>query len=244
MLTPSEFMRYERQILYPGFGRLGQERLKESHVVVAGLGGLGSFASVYLTSAGVGHLTLVDCDRVDLSNLNRQVLHWEEDIGMEKPSSAASKLARLNSTIEIVPLCQKITKDNVRSIVKGADAVIDGLDNFETRLVVNSGCVAEGIPLIHGGIDGLLGEVTTVIPGATPCLACIFPNTPKRRDPVAVFGVTPALVAALQVAEAIKLLGGFGHLLTNRMLYVDGAGMEFNFCPLTKNPNCTVCGVH
>lgn len=190
----------------------------------------------------MGRLTLVDCDQVDLSNLNRQVLHWEEDIGSEKPSSAAWKLARLNSTIDIVPLLQTITKDNVRSIVSGADVVIDSLDNFETRLIVNSGCVAEGIPLIHGGVDGLLGEITTVIPGATPCMACIFPDSPDRGDPIPVFGVTPALVAALQVAEAIKLLGGFGQLLTNRMLYVDGAGMEFNSCPLSRNPDCTVCG--
>lgn len=243
MLTEADFIRYGRQIIYPDFGEPGQERLKQSHVVVAGLGGLGSSASIYLASAGIGHITLVDCDVVVLSNLNRQVLHWEEDIGEKKPFSAARKLAKLNPTINITPLFEKITQDNVRDIIKGANVVIDGMDNFETRFILNSGCVAEGIPFVHGGIYGFLGEITTIIPGETPCLACIFPTTPKKEGTFPVFSVTPAFIAALQAAEAIKLLAGFGDLLTNRMLYINGTAMEFNFCPLTKNSDCRVCGI-
>ena len=120
--------------------------------------------------------------------------------------------------------------------------VIDGLDSFAARFALNSGCVAEGIPLVHGGVYGLLGEITTIIPKETACLACIFPAAPKKGSTIPVFGVTPAFIASLQVAEALKLLAGFGNLLTNRMLYFDGASMEFYFASLARNPACPVCG--
>ena len=242
MLTESDLIRYARQISYPGFGEEGQRKLKGSQVVVAGLGGLGSAASIYLACAGVGHITLLDCDLVELSNLNRQILHWEEDIGEAKSFSAARKLTKLNPSLEVTSLLERITEDNVRDIIRGADTVIDGMDNFETRFVLNSACVREGIPLIHAGVHGLLGEVTTIIPGKTPCLACIFPVVSEEKGTIPVFGVTPALIAVLQVTETIKLLAGFGNLLVNRMLYVDGEKMEFNLVDLTKRPNCEVCG--
>jgi molybdopterin/thiamine biosynthesis adenylyltransferase len=242
VLTRNDLTRYERQILYLGFGEEGQKRLKQSHVVVAGLGGLGCSASLYLTCAGVGHITLIDCDRVELSNLSRQVLHYEEDIGEEKPVSAAGKLAKLNSSIEVTPVFRKITEHNAREIINGANLVIDGMDNFKTRFILNKACVAEGIPFIHGGVHGLFGEVTTILPGRTPCLACIFPKVPHRKVSFPVFGVTPALIAILQVTEAIKLLGGFGSLLTGKMLYFNGETMDFTFRDLVKNQNCRVCG--
>ena len=242
MLTKNDLVRYERQILYPDLGEKGQKRLKQSQVVVAGLGGLGCSASLYLTCAGVGHVTLIDCDRVELSNLNRQVLHYEEDIGEKKPSSAAQKLAKLNSSIEVIPVFKKITAQNASKIIKGANLVIDGMDNFKTRFIVNKACVAEGIPFIHGGVHGLFGEVTTILPGRTPCLACIFPEVPQRKVSLPVFGVTPALIAILQVTEAIKLLAGFGSLLTEKMLYFNGDTMDFTFRNLVKNQNCKVCG--
>jgi molybdopterin/thiamine biosynthesis adenylyltransferase len=242
MLTKGDLTRYERQILYTGFGKKGQKRLKQSHVVVAGLGGLGCTTSLYLACAGIGHVTLIDCDRVELSNLNRQVLHYEEDIGEGKPISAARKLAKLNSSIEITPVFNNITERNARGIIKGADLVIDGMDNFKTRFILNKACVAEGIPFLHGGVYGLFGEVTTILPGKTPCLACIFPEVPQRKSTFPVFGVTPALIAILQVTEAIKLLAGFGSLLTGKMLYFNGETMDFTFRNLVKNPNCQVCG--
>jgi len=242
MLTKNDLTRYERQILYPDLGEKGQKRLKQSQVVVAGLGGLGCSASLYLTCAGVGHVTLIDCDRVELSNLNRQVLHYEEDIGEKKPFSAAQKLAKLNSSIEVIPVFKKITAQNASKIIKGANLVIDGMDNFKTRFIVNKACVAEGIPFIHGGVHGLFGEVTTILPGRTPCLACIFPEVPQRKVSLPVFGVTPALIAILQVTEAIKLLAGFGSLLTEKMLYFNGDTMDFTFRNLVKNQNCKVCG--
>jgi molybdopterin-synthase adenylyltransferase len=242
MLTENDLARYERQISYAGFGEEGQKRLKQSHVVIAGIGGLGCSASLYLTCAGVGHITLVDCDCVELSNLNRQVLHYEEDVGEGKPFSAARKLAKLNSSIEVTPVFEKITEHNAGEIIKGADLVIDGMDNFETRFILNKACVAEGIPFIHGGVHELLGEVTTIVPGRTPCLRCIFPEIPHREGTFPVFGVTPALIAILQVTEAIKLLAGFGSLLTGKMLYFNGETMHFAFRNLAKNQNCSVCG--
>jgi molybdopterin/thiamine biosynthesis adenylyltransferase len=242
MLTKDDVTRYRRQISYIGFGKKGQERLKRSHVVVAGLGGLGCASSLYLTCAGVGHITLIDGDRVELSNLNRQVLHYEEDIGEEKALSAARKLRKLNSSIELTPIAKRITRRNARQMVKGANLVLDGLDNLRTRLVLNRACIAEGIPLIHGGVHGLFGEVTTMLPGKTPCLACIFPEAPRRRVTFPVFGAAPALVAVLQVTEAIKLLAGFGSLLTGKMLYFNGETMDFGVRKLAKDPNCRVCG--
>jgi molybdopterin/thiamine biosynthesis adenylyltransferase len=242
MLTKNDLTRYGRQILYMDFGDEGQKKLKQSHVVVAGLGGLGCSASLYLTCTGIGHITLIDCDRVELSNLNRQILHYEEDIGEGKPFSAAQKLAKLNSSIEITPVFKEITECNARGLIEGANLVIDGMDNIETRFILNKACVAEGIPFIHGGVHGLFGEVTTIIPGRTPCLACIFPEIPHRKVSFPVFGVTPALIAILQVTEAIKLLAGFGSLLTGKMLYFNGDTMDFTFHNLVRNRNCKVCG--
>lgn len=243
MVTENDLIRYKRQISYPDFGEEGQKKLKESQVVVAGLGGLGCAASAYLACAGVGHITLVDYDCVELGNLNRQILYYDEDIGKEKPLVAASKLSRLNPSIEITPLFEKIIEDNVRNIIKEADVVIDGMDNLEGRFAVNFGCVSEGVPFIHGGISGLRGEITTIVPGKTPCFACIFPILLPKQGVIPVFGVTPALIATLQVAETIKLLTGLGNLLLGKMLYVNGVTMHFAVQNLAKDPTCRVCGV-
>jgi molybdopterin-synthase adenylyltransferase len=242
VLSEAERIRYARQILYPDFGETGQEKLARSHAVVAGVGGLGSSSAVFLASSGVGHITLIDCDTVVPSNLNRQILHWDEDVGVAKVSSAAKKLARLNPTISITQRHEKITAANVRHLLEGADVVIDGLDSFEARHVVNAGCVAGGIPFVHGGIHGMAGTVTTIIPGNTACLACFFPAATKHEDVFPAFSVTPGFIAALQAAEALKLLAGFGCLLTGIMLYFDGGDMQFNTCPLVRIPGCSVCG--
>lgn len=241
-LTENDLLRYQRQISYLGFGEGGQNRLKCSHVVVAGIGGLGSPASIYLACAGVGHITIVDYDFVELSNLNRQILYWDKDVGEKKVFAAAGKLTKLNPSIEITPVCDKITEDNVKDIIKGANAVIDGMDNSETRFILNSACVSEGIPFIHGAIHGLTGEITTIIPGETACLACIFPEVLERVEAPSAFGVTPALIASLQVMEAIKLFADIGDLLTNKMLYVSGETMEFLQVDISKRPDCRVCG--
>ena len=241
-LSEEDRVRYDRQILYPDFGEEGQRKLRQAHVLIAGVGGLGSPVAIYLACAGVGKLTLVDSDAVELSNLNRQILHGEADIGENKVFSSAHKLKQLNSTVELEPLAERITAESLPTLLYGVDLVMDCLDSMETRFILNEGCVKTDIPLIHGGIDGMLGEITTIIPHKTPCFACIFPQGVEGKKPVPVFGCTPALIASLQVMEAIKLLAGFGELLTGRMLYVNGEGMEFMTTPLQKNTRCRVCG--
>lgn len=242
MLTESDIIRYSRQISYPSFGEEGQMKLKRSHVVVAGLGGLGSASSVFLACGGIGHITIVDGDLVELSNLNRQILHWEGDIGRRKTLSAARKLAKLNPSVKVTPVFKRITRSNVGGIIEGAHVVIDGMDNFKTRFILNAACVGAGIPFIHAGINGLLGEITTIIPGETPCFTCIFPQAPAEDRAIPVFGVTPAIMAALQATEAIKLLAGFGDLLTGKMLYFNGETMESTVVDMIRNPECSVCG--
>lgn len=241
VLSVEEIIRYGRQISYPGFGETGQDRLRTSHALVVGAGGLGCAASMYLAYAGFGHITIVDDDSVELSNLNRQLLHWENDVGMMKTVSAEDKLHRINSSIEITSICEKVTEENVDRIVKGSDVVIDALDNFENRFVINEACVGNRVPLIHAGVSGLLGQVTTIIPGKTPCLACIYSAPPASEEKAPVFVVTPALIASLQVMEAIKLIAGFGETLEGRMLYFNVEIMESACEDLVRDPECVVC---
>ncbi|MBW1972211.1 MAG: adenylyltransferase [Deltaproteobacteria bacterium] len=241
-LTEDELKRYNRQILLPSFGEEGQIKLKRSHVLIAGVGGLGSPVSIYLASAGIGRLTLVDSDRVELSNLNRQILHWETNIGERKVFSACDKLKNINSTIKLFPIHEKITEKNIVKLLDGVDLVIDCLDNMETRFILNEGVVILGIPMIHGGIHGLLGEITTIIPGLTPCLECIFQRGYKDKETFPVLGATPGVIATLQVMEAIKLIVGFGKLLIGKMLYVNGEEMEFITVDYQRKKDCKVCG--
>jgi len=242
MLTRQDLERYDRQIRYEGFGEQGQRRLKASHVVVAGAGGIGCPASMYLACAGVGRITVIDHQSVELSNLNRQVLHWEEDIGRPKSVSAAAKLRNLNPSTAISPVTAEITAANAGDLVRGASAVLDAMDNFETRAVLNRATVAKGIPFIHGGVWGLCGQVTTIIPGKTPCLACLYPEKPAEKSPFPVFGVAPAMVAIIQAIEAIKIIAGFGRLLAGQMLYFNQATMDFSFREVIRRPGCPVCG--
>ena len=240
-LTHEDVARYNRQIIYPDFGEEGQKKLRQASVLVVGAGGLGSPVSIYLACAGIGRIILVDCECVEISNLNRQILHWEEDIGEKKVVSGTWKLRSLNSAVDVTPLVTKVTTDNATELLDGVDLVMDCLDNMETRFILNEACFRKGVPLIHGGLRGLMGEVTTLIPGQTPCLECLFPRNAERTEPFPVFGATGALVASLQVMEAIKLLAGFGQLLTGRMLYVDGSKMEFRSIQMKQNPQCRVC---
>ena len=241
-LTEEDLVRYDRQILYPPFGEEGQRKLRKAHVLIAGVGGLGSPVAIYLACAGIGKLTLVDWDVVELSNLNRQILYGESDIGEKKVVSAARKLETLNSTVEVNAVAAKITAENFVGLLPGVDLVMDCMDDMATRFILNAGCVETDIPLIHGGVHGMMGEITTIIPGQTPCFACMFPRDVEGEKPLPVFGCTPALIASLQVMEATKLLAGFGELLTGKMLYVRGEDMEFVTVDLQKNKACHVCG--
>ena len=241
MLNRNELTRYHRQLLIPEFGGEGQRRLKNSRITVIGMGGLGCASATYLAAAGVGHITLVDFDRVELSDLNRQVLYWEEDRGEKKVLVARRRLSRLNPAIEIIPTFAKITKKNVFSMIKGAQVVVDGLDNLPTRLMVNSACVKCKIPYIYGGVSRLRGMITTIIPGKTPCLACIYPEGPQGGSGLGVLGVTPALIANLQTLESIKLLIGQPPSLAGKLLRFNGNDMKFRIDEIKRNESCKVC---
>jgi molybdopterin-synthase adenylyltransferase len=241
-LTDQDLARYNRQIILPEFGEEGQKKLRQATVFVAGAGGLGSPVSIYLACAGIGRIILVDCESAELSNLNRQILHWEEDVGEKKVISGNWKLNRLNSTVDVAPRATRVTAENAMELLDDVDLVMDCLDNMETRFILNEACFRRSIPFIHGGVRGLMGEVTTIIPGQTPCLECLFPHGPERTEPFPVFGATAALVASLQVMEAIKLVAGFGKLLAGRMLSINGSDMQFRSIQMKKNQECRICG--
>jgi len=241
VLDQKELIRYNRQLRIPEFGEAGQKRLKRSHVLIAGIGGLGCASATYLTAAGVGRITLIDFDVVELSDLNRQVLYCEEDMGEKKVIVAQRKLSKLNGTIEIIPIFAQISKENVLSMIKGAQVVLDGLDNSATRLIVNSACVQHRIPYIYGGVSRLRGMLTTIVPGKTACLACIYPEGPQGGSGMGVLGVTPALIANLQALESIKLLIGQPPSLAGKLLRFNGNDMKFRIDDVKRNENCKVC---
>lgn len=162
--------RYRRQIAIPGFGEASQRKLEGAHVVVAGMGGLGSAASMYLAAAGVGHLTLIDAQRVEFSNLNRQLLHWPPDVERLKTESAMEKLHAVNPSLSIDAKPEQITRENINELLRNADVVVDGVDNYLTRYLLNEACVRIGKPFVHGAVEGLNGQLTTIIPGDGPCL--------------------------------------------------------------------------
>ena len=241
MLGRSELIRYNRQLKIPELGVEGQKKLKSSHAIITGIGGLGCASAIYLTAAGVGRITIVDFDVVELSNLNRQVLYWEEDIGKKKVVVAQRKLSKLNLGTEIIPIFAKITGKNVFSIVDGAQVVVDGLDNFATRMLVNASCVKHKIPYIHGGVSRFRGLITTIIPGETPCLACLYPEGSPGGEGLGVLGIVPGLVANLQSLEAIKIMIGHGPSLAGRLLRFNGNDMKFRIDDIKRNESCKVC---
>jgi molybdopterin/thiamine biosynthesis adenylyltransferase len=238
MLDQSELIRYNRQLIIPDFGEEGQSKLKGSHVVIVGVGGLGCASATYLTAAGVGHITIIDFDTVELTDLNRQILYWEEDIGRKKVEVAQRKLSRLNPLIQITPVSARITEKNASGLISGAQVVVDGLDNSASRLVVNSACVEHKIPYIYGGVSRLRGMITTIIPGQTPCLACL---SPEGSGGLGVMGVTPAVIANLQALEAIKIVTGHSPSLAGRLLLFNGDDMKFRVCEIARNESCPVC---
>ena len=239
MLSPRELERYARQVML--FGEEGQERLKAATIFVAGAGGLGSPVSIYLAVAGVGTLILVDNDIVERTNLNRQILHFDRDIGRRKAVSAGEKLREINPDIEVKVIDATIDADSIHRLVGKADGIVDAMDNFPTRYLLNEKAVAENIPFFHGAIRGLCGQVTTILPGKTACLRCIFPDPPPGEvSPVV--GTTPGLIAMVQATEVLKYVVGSGELLANRLFLWDGMRACVDEIALEKDPSCNVCG--
>lgn len=241
MLTSDEKQRYDRQISMDEIGERGQEKLKQSRVFIAGAGGLGSPASIYLAVAGVGTLRIADRDAVELSNLNRQILHWNEDIGKGKADSARCKLERLNPAVRVEAIRASISAGNVSELIDGSDLIIDALDNWETRMILNRAALEGNIPLIHGAVGGFEGRVMTVIPGRSACLGCLH-KKPAAEVKTPVIGVTPCIIAGIQATEAIKYLTGAGELLENRMVFHDGLSMKYTEFKVNRRPDCDCCG--
>jgi len=239
MLSLRELDRYKRQILL--FGEEGQEKLKKAHIFIAGAGGLGSPISIYLAVAGIGTITIVDKDIVELTNLNRQILHNDNDIGRKKTTSAEAKLIAFNPDIMIRVIDTTIDKTNVMRLVGKSDGIVDAMDNFPTRYLLNETAVKKNIPLFHGAIRGLYGQATTIIPGKTPCLKCIFPNAPPKEI-FPVVGVTPGFIGMIQATEVLKYLINDGRLLSNRLFIWDGFEAHADEIIVEWNPKCPVCG--
>ena len=239
MLTERELDRYDRQIRL--LGEDGQEKLKRAKVFIAGAGGLGSPIAIYLTAAGVGEIKLVDKDTVALSNLNRQIIHWEKDIDREKAISAKEKLTEINSDIKIDAKSETITEDNASDLVADADLIIDAMDNFPTRYLLNRTALEKGIPFVHGAINGFHGQATTVLPGESACLRCIFREAPPPSV-FPVLGVTPGIIGLIQASEAIKYIVGIGELLIGKLLLWDGLTSQTEIVQVDKNAHCQDCG--
>jgi len=241
MLTSDELKRYNRQIMIRGFGEEGQRKLKGAKVFIAGAGGLGSAVSTYLAAAGIGIMRVVDHDKVELSNLNRQALHWEDDIGKGKIRSVSQKLKKLNREVEIEAIEEMITEVNISQLVAGFDLIVDAMDNLPARYLLNKVALEKNIPFFHGAVYGFEGRATSIIPGRTACLRCIYRGViPERQFPV--IGVTPAVIGCIQATEVIKYIVGIGQLLANKLLIYDGLNMKFTEFRVKKDPNCEHCG--
>ncbi|MDD1742131.1 MAG: HesA/MoeB/ThiF family protein [Methanotrichaceae archaeon] len=239
MISDEDLKRYDRQIRL--FGVEGQKKLKKSKVFIAGAGGLGSPISIYLTAAGVGKIVVVDQDVVELSNLNRQILHWERDIGKKKALSAQEKLIEMNSSLIIETISDTLDENNASRLVGDADLIIDALDNFPARYLLNKIAIENKIPFIHGAINGFHGQAITVLPGETACLRCIF-RKPPTTSTFPVIGVTPGIIGLIQATEAIKYLTGVGELLSNKLLLWDGLKPSLDIIDMARDPMCMDCG--
>ena len=240
-LTNYDRTRYDRQMLIHGWGEDRQTKLRASRAFIAGAGGLGSPVSIYLAVAGVGEMRICDADKVELSNLNRQILHTDERVGELKSTSAAKTLRQLNPTINIVAYSDYIDETSVERVVGRPDIIVDCLDNFETRYLLNTYCIQNKIPLVHGAIWGMMGQVTFVYPPETPCLKCLFPEPPPK-EVFPVVGATPGIIGCVQAMEALKYLTGVGTTLKGRLLIFDGEEMDCNSVNVKRSPSCPECG--
>lgn len=230
-------MRYDRQLIMEEIGVIGQGRLKQASVTVVGCGGLGSPVLTYLTAAGVGRITIVDYDSVSESNLNRQFLHWTSDIGRSKAESAREKLMRFNPETQVSACFERFSEENQEMIIKGADVVVDCVDNIETRLMVNRACLRQNIPLVEGGVSGFFGYVLAVSE-ETACLECLGYHTGKVKKPIPALGAAAGVIGSLQAMEAIKIILGREDVLFGKMLNYDGGACEFDLTEVKKNPDC------
>jgi len=239
MLSDVERERYSRQIRL--FAEEGQERLKKKRVFVAGAGGLGSIVSLYLAALGFGRIRIADCDSVELSNLNRQILHSSSGLGQSKAQSALKALSDINPEVEVEVLQEKISEGSVDRLLQGCDMIMDAMDNFPTRYLLNCAALKRDIPLFHGAISGFQGQATTIVPGRTACLRCIFPRAPPAQTSPSL-GPTCGIIGSIQVNEALKFALGRGELLEDRLVLWDGLSSSLDEISCERNLSCPDCG--
>ena len=245
--TPEQLIRYSRHFLLPEVGEDGQAKLLQAKVLMVGAGGLGCPAAYYLAAAGVGTLGIIDNDVVDISNLQRQILHANDRVGMPKVESAKKTLEGLNPDVKVIPYQDKLTSENIVEILKDYDLVVDGCDNFPTRYLVNDACVLAGKPNVHGSIFQFEGQATVFYPGKGPCYRCLYPEPPPAEmapscAEAGVLGVLPGLIGVIEALEAVKIILGKGDTLVGRLLHFNTLTMEINTLKLRRDPNCPMCG--
>jgi sulfur-carrier protein adenylyltransferase/sulfurtransferase len=247
--TAEQLNRYSRHFILPEVGEAGQAKLLDAKVLLIGAGGLGSPSALYLAAAGVGTLGLVDHDVVDMSNLQRQILHTNDRVGMAKVESARQTLTALNPDVKVIGYQERLSSENIMRLIADYDIIVDGCDNFPTRYLVNDACVMTGKPNVHGSIFQFEGQASVFYPGRGPCYRCLFPEPPPPGaapscQEAGVLGVLPGLVGCVQALETIKLILGVGKPLIGRMVYFDTLSMELRIHKLRKDPKCPVCGEH
>jgi len=248
-MNDEQLLRYSRQIMLPQFDIEGQTRLLNSHVAIIGLGGLGSPAAMYLVSAGVGHLTLVDHDNVDLSNIQRQILHTTSDIGKPKTQSALETLQNINPDVNITLLNHKATDNHLNDIIAQADVVIDATDNFDSRFLINKHCVEKNTPLVSGAAIRMEGQVCVFLNNNNnePCYRCLYPNEKNQQQEQetcsesGILAPVVGIIGCIQAVETIKIISRTGTPLSNRILLLDAMTMEWRTLKLNKDPACPVC---
>ncbi len=247
--TDEQLERYSRNILLSNVGIDGQLKITKGRVLIVGVGGLGSPAALYLAAAGVGTIGLADAEVVDMSNLQRQIIHFTPDLCRPKVESAAEKIGALNPEVKVITYQEAVTVKNITNIIKDYDFIIDAVDNFESKFLINDACVIGNKPFSHAGVLRFNGQTITVLPGKTACCRCLFAEPPpKEAVPLCsqsgVLGAVAGILGTIQATEALKYLVGIDHLLFNKLLAIDAAEMYFRTISINKNSHCPVCGDH
>lgn len=247
--TDEQVTRYSRHILLPEVGGKGQKKIAQAKILIVGAGGLGSPAAFYLAAAGIGTIGIIDSDVVDLSNLQRQIIHTTPDLGRSKVLSAREKIQVLNPDVNVIGYEDRLTSRNALRIIQDYDVVIDGADNFPTKFLVNDACFFANKPLVHGGILRFEGRVMTIVPHKSACYRCVFKNPPPPGlvascQEAGVIGVLAGVMGTIQATEALKLVLNIGRPLTDRMLDYDARRTSFREIRIRRNPNCPLCGEH
>jgi len=242
-----QLQRYRRQLLLPEIGEQGQNKLLNAKVFMVGAGGLGSPVGYYLSAAGVGTIAIIDNDNVDLSNLQRQIAHSTKTVGEAKVISAKHTFESLNPDVNIIPIRERLTKENILNLIRDYDLVIDCSDNFATRFLVNDACVITKKPLVTGAIFRFEGQLTVVVPGEGPCYRCLFQEPPPLEPLLSqqgegLLGAVPGVIGTLQATEALKLITGAGHVLKGELLIYDALKLSFRKIMMPKDPECPICG--